>query len=76
MATAERAAAAAALGEARAKTGAPAVEFRLRDVWDALSAADRREALRLFWKAIHVGPDRAVRLVARGPGREAEVAAI
>ena len=73
----ERDAAAAALGEARAAAGGGAAEFRLREVWAGLDPADRRAALRLFWKAVYVEPKteagQAVRLVARGPAAEAEV---
>lgn len=75
---AERDAALAALGEARAAAGVPASEFRLRDVWDALSPTDRRAALSLFWKEVRVGRrvegGTPLKLVARGPHAEAEVA--
>jgi hypothetical protein len=70
--------AASALGEARQESGTDQRTFRLEDVWDDLGPADRREALRLFWKEIRVGRkapggDTPVTLVARGPGAEAEV---
>jgi DNA invertase Pin-like site-specific DNA recombinase len=74
----ERDEAAARLGEAHQEAGVEAIDFRLRDVWDGLSAADRRSSLRLFWKEIRVGArvegGTAVTLVARGPHAEAEVA--
>ena len=73
----ERDEAAAALGEARSEADAPALDFRLRDVWEGMSPSDRREALSLFWKAIRVARKTAagqhVTLVARGPHAEAEV---
>jgi site-specific DNA recombinase len=70
--------AAALLGAARQEAGVDAPEFRIRDVWDDLSPADRREALRLFWSEIRVGGrvegGREVTLVPRGPGAEVGVA--
>ena len=75
----ERDEAAAALGGARAEEGGPLVDLRLRDIWDDLPFEDRKAALRLYWKAIHVGKrvpgeGTPLRFVARGPGYEAEVA--
>jgi hypothetical protein len=61
------------LGEARQQVGYTDEALRLRDVWDDLSPLDRREALKLFWKEVRVGPGRHVSLVARGAGRETEV---
>ena len=71
--------AAAALGAARQDAGVSALEFPLRDVWNKLSPLDRRNALRLFWKSIRVGPrvegqaGTPVTLVARGPHAEVEL---
>ena len=75
----ERDEAAAALGGARAEEGGPLVDLRLRDIWDDLPFEDRKAALRLYWKAIHVGKrvpgeGTPLRFVARGPGYEAELA--
>jgi hypothetical protein len=75
----ERERALSALGEARERAGVEAADFRLRDSWDGLSHAERRDALALFWRAIYVGrkeegtPGTPLRFVARGPGAEAEV---
>jgi site-specific DNA recombinase len=73
----ERDAVAHELGDARREAGAPVVDFRLRDVWDSYSPEDRRAALGLYWKVIHVGRPNGtgtpLKLVARGPGREAEL---
>jgi hypothetical protein len=61
------------LGEARQAAGvAEATEFRLRDVWDGMSPAARREALGRYWKAINVAPRRPeggtpLKFIARGP---------
>lgn len=75
----ERDEAAAALGRARAEQGNPAQDLRLRDIWDDLDLPSRREALRMYWKAIHVGKRKPgegtpIRLVATGPGIEAALA--
>lgn len=72
----DRDAAAAALGEARRDAGGASVDVRLREVWDGLSPADRREAIALFWKEVRVhryNGTTTVTFVARGPHAEAEV---
>lgn len=74
---AEREGAMARLGAARQDAGVPASAFRLRDVWESLSPADKRAALALFWKAIRVSrrgqEGTPVTFVARGPHGEAEI---
>ncbi len=73
----ERDDALAALGEARRDAGVAPATLRLRETWDALSLADRRAALALFWREVRVSPSngkQAVTFVARGPRGEAEVA--
>jgi hypothetical protein len=74
----ERDEALARLGEARQAAGVGAARsLRLRDVWDEMPPADRRDTLALVWKEIRVGRreggTQSVTLVARGPGGETEL---
>lgn len=59
--------AAAALGEARARTGLVETTFALGDVLDSpdVGTAERRQALAMFWKEVRVG--RKARAKSRGP---------
>lgn len=70
--------AAGVLGAARQEAGVGGMDVRLRDAWDELDLADRREALKLFWKEIRVGrhgdDGTPMTFVARGPGRETAIA--
>jgi DNA invertase Pin-like site-specific DNA recombinase len=67
-----------ALGDAQHASGYGDEAMRLRELWDDLSPVDRREAMRLFWKEMRVSPKidgkQAITPVARGAGREAEIA--
>ncbi len=74
---AERDAAAATLGAARAEAGVPEQALKLSQGWEGMTRADLRAALGLYWKEVKVHPKDGkgtrLTLVARGPHAEVEV---